>query len=422
MGKHYGLDVSTFLALADTPAAYAGQADKLPHVNATEDALAFTPWKVFSATKIFDGQTASPPTYYLQAITTFPNINPADSGGKMHRCCAIGIGGNIYVGGGRYFNTGIYNNQWWKYNIATEKWTKLANLPDNYGFSVNWRDCIGFYNGKIYLRAEYKENSYTNALLEYNIAGDSWDAYASFGTGATHHYILAACTDALYLAVDTEFKKWDYGLHSWTDLTALPSTPLAGGIIGDEVYAVVGTATYKYNKGTTNWDDQVQAAPAILGGAGGYVEDMDAVWALNRTTSIVYRYTPAGGWVAQFTYARDSWEWGYMIQFTGESKVYCFFDDTETHSGFDDLVACGSIHLYNPDSLVWEIYAATFTAGDFLVIDTGQVPIVCEKDGLLKFTATGLSAFFIMETGRYLITLSKDYTFANTKLWKSVWG
>ncbi|GAJ06275.1 unnamed protein product, partial [marine sediment metagenome] len=229
----------------------------------------------FTKTKIFNGRTAVPPTAYLKPVTTYPNRNPVDSGGMMQRSIAIAIDGNIYVGGGRYWNPGYYNNQWWKYNVAGGAWTRLADLPANYGFSVNWRNCTGYYNGKIYLRAEYVNNSYSRKLLAYDIAGDSWAVYETFGTGATHRYVLAACTDALYLAVDTAFQKWDYTAHTWAALRALGDKPLAGGIVGDDVYAIYDDKTYKYNKGTNAWDDQAHAAPAGTTSmiCGCYIED-----------------------------------------------------------------------------------------------------------------------------------------------------
>ena len=411
-----------FVDLKDTPAAYAGQALKPIRVNAGVTALEFTNWLKFTGTKIFDGQTASPPTRYLKPVTMYPNINPVDSGGWLQRSFAVAVGGNIYVGGGRYRYEGYYNNQWWKYNIATAKWTKLQNLPANYGCSVNWRQCTGHYNGKIYILTQYINNDYSRKLLEYDIAGDSWAVYDTFGSLATKKHLLAACTDYLYLARDELFQRFHYDTHALDSLTSLSGDPLAGGNIADEVYAVVGTTTYKYNKGTTNWDNQAQAAPATLMGTGSFIVDVDELWALNRTTNIIYKYTPAGGWVSQFTYGRDSWEWGYFMQLTGEDKIYCYFDDTETHSGFDDLVACGSVHVYDPASLNWCLLAVDLVAGDFIVVDTGGVPILVEKDGVLKWTCTGLSTFFVMESGRYYFTLSKDYTMINTKIWKSVWG
>ncbi|GAI62355.1 unnamed protein product, partial [marine sediment metagenome] len=296
-------------------------------------------------------------------------------------------------------------------------------LPANYSCSVNWRQCIGYYNGKIYIRAEYINNNYTDKLLEYDVAGDNWATYSTFESMVSHKYLLAACTDYLYLALDTTFKRFHYDTHAWDDLANLADDPFAGGVISDDIIAVVGTTTYKYNKGLDQWDDQSQAVPTdILKGSGGFIEDLDEIWALDRTPSIIYKYTAAGGWVAQFTYGRDSWEWGYFMQLTGEDRVYCYFDDTESHAGYTDLVAGGSVHVYDPASLNWCLLAADLVAGDFIVVDTGGVPILVEKDGVLKWTCTGLSTFFIMESGRYYFTLSKDYTMLNTKIWKSVWG
>ncbi|MBA7579689.1 hypothetical protein ES708_21565 [subsurface metagenome] len=413
-----------FLALTDTPASYAGQKTKVPQVNEAENALEFIAAARFTTTKIFDGRTASPPTLYLRGVTRYPNYNPVDSGGRMQRSIAIAIDGNIYVGGGRYFTVDIWNNQWWKYNVAGGAWTRLTDLPANYGFTVNWRSCTGYYNGKIYLRAEYLDNAYNRKLLEYDIAGDSWAVYDTFGDLHSARYVLAACTDALYLAVDTTFKKWDYTTHTWTDLAALGDAPRAGGIIGDEVYAVYDDKTYKYNKVGNTWDDQAHPRPSGYVGfvCGCYIEDMDELWGLSYTTEKVYKYTTAGGWVQQFTYARDSRVWNFMLQLTGEDKIYCYFDNPESYLDYDDLVACGSIHVYDPDSLNWELLGVDLDQGDFMIIDPGGVPVLMEKDGILKLTVSELTTFFITEAGRYRFILSKDYSFTDVNIWRSVWG
>ncbi|MBA7546982.1 hypothetical protein ES705_39384 [subsurface metagenome] len=415
------LGVKEFVKLSDTPAAYAGKALKPVQVNAGVTALEFTNWRKFTGTKIFDGQTASPPTRYLKPVTMYPNINPDGSGGALQRSFATIAAGEIYTGGGRYTTLGVYNTQWWKYTIATGKWTRLANLPNNYGSSVNWRSNAGYFNGKIYLRAEYLNNDYSRKLLIYDIAGDSWTSLETWGSMSTHNYILACCTDSLYLAVDTDFRKIDYTTLAITVLTALASDPLAGGVCGDDVIAAHGNATYRYNKGTTAWDNMAQAYPNYIHGSGCFVEDGDALYYVNDDYDIFQKYTIAGGWVAQFTCGRATRMPDYLLQVSGEAKIYCYWDNPESYTATDN-VACGSIHVYDPDSLNWCLLATDLVAGDFIVVDTGGVPILVEVNGMLKWTCTGLSTFFIMESGRYYFTLSKDYTMINTKIWKSVWG
>jgi len=416
--------VTNFVGLADTPASYSGQADKLPHVKATEDALEFTPWKAFSKTKIFDGATASPPTRYLKPLTIFPNHTPSGSGGRLQRIFAICVGGYIYVGGGRFWEV-VYNKQVWRYKPATGEWARMANLPDNYGF-YQQNNVAGYHDGKIYLYANYKAAPYCTKLLEYNIAGNSWTVYDAFGTNALHKTVLACLSDGLYLCLDQHLQIWDYTAHTWSGEKAAPPDEFeVGGRIGDDIYCLGRTnvKTYKYNKGGNSWDDQTQDAPVGLhNGCACYVEDADEIWAYYLNGRVCYKYTTAGGWVSQFTYGRDSAQWDWFLQFSGETKLYAVFGIGGLETSYEDNVYSGSIHTYDPDSLNWELLGVDLTQGDFIVIDTGDVPVLVEKDGVLKWTATGLATFFIMEPGRYLFTLSKDYTYDNTKIWKSVWG
>ena len=413
--------VTTFIGLTDTPASYAGQQTKVPKVKAAQDGLEFLAVG-FTGTTVFDGQTASPPTRYLTPLTTYPNRNPSGSGAAMQRSFAIAVNGEIYVGGGRYATVGIYNNQWWKYTIATGKWTRLANLPGNYGGTVNSRGHVGHHAGKIYIRAEYLENNHTQHLLIYDIAGNSWSTLATWGALYDHKYLMAPCSDALYLSVDSDFRKINYATLAITDLANMPADARVGGNIGDEIrYAGMDNKTYLYNKGADSWGDQDQP---IVGQfySGCWVEDFDAFWAVGEDDHKFYKYTPAGGWVAQFTYGRNCRAPDYLFVFTGENIVYAYWDNPESYSGFTDNVVSGTIQYYNPTTLLWELLAMTLNAGDFLVVDTGQSPVYCELDGLYKFTATGLSTTFIMETGRYRFTMSKDYPFANTKIYRAVWG
>ncbi|MBA7523175.1 hypothetical protein ES705_16531 [subsurface metagenome] len=424
MGYGSAGGAEVFLDLKDTPGVYTGQALKPVQVNAGVNALEFTTWRKFTGTKIFDGQTASPPTRYLKPVTTFPNINPSGSGNKFHRVFAIGVGGYIYMGGGRYSTIDIYNRQVWRYQLSTGEWERLSDLPNDYGFLQE--NCIaGENDGKIYVYAHYLQNNYTTKLLAYNIAGDSWTVYDGFGSPIGTKVVLAALTDYLYLTIDQVCKRWDYTLHTWGDRAAAPDEFEVGGNIGDEMYCLGRTNdhTYKHNKAGDSWDDQSQDAPvALYFGFAHYVEDHDELWASNSTHRTVYKYTTAGGWVSQFTYGRDSGLWDWFLQLAGETKLYALFAINQMESGFDDNVGSGSVHLYDPDSLNWCLLVTDLNAGSFIVVDTGGVPIQVEKDGVLKWTCTGLSTFFIMETGRYYFTLSKDYTMLNTKIWKSVWG
>lgn len=152
------IGVKEFSKLIDTPDTYSEQKAKFAKVKETEDGLQFYFGDRFTATKIFDGATASPPTRYLKPLTIFPNHTPSESGGRLQRIFAICVGEYIYVGGGRFYEV-VYNKQVWRYKPATGEWARMADLPDNYGF-YQQNNVAGYHDGKIYLYANYKAAPY----------------------------------------------------------------------------------------------------------------------------------------------------------------------------------------------------------------------------------------------------------------------
>ncbi|GAI41534.1 unnamed protein product, partial [marine sediment metagenome] len=230
--------VTNFLALTDTPAAYTGQAEKMVNVKAAEDGVEFSTPGAFTKTKVFDGSIATPPTINYVPYTTVPyyDFNPSKG---LYRFFAIVVGDYIYVGGGSN-PSGIaqYTNKFFRFNMVTEKWQRLANLPVN-GNTFYENSCAGYYNGKIYFASSFENASFYMKILEYTIATNSWSVVADFPTfGGLDELILVACSDALYLhqsnnAPASRFDKMDYSTYAWTSLTAFPfDRVIIGGKIG----------------------------------------------------------------------------------------------------------------------------------------------------------------------------------------------
>ncbi|MBA7647310.1 hypothetical protein ES703_55082 [subsurface metagenome] len=418
--------VDTFTGLLDTPDSFAGQANKLTRVNAGQTALEFAAHSKFTKTKVFDGSEATPSTWYYQPWTMTPYwLNITD--GRLSGFGAIIINDNLYVFGGRYGGGATeIQNGCYKFNLTTERWTKLANLPAA-AYNIEEQTSQASYNnGKIYWGVT--NNQDYKKLLEYTIASDSWAVYDLPAVAGTYGKVMcSACTDNLYVVIQASahyLYEFDYVGHGWTVKTAPPGQPRCLGKIGDEVYLVLfNGVTYKYNKAAPAWDDQSQDCPISAVGAS-YDEDELAMWVTegNITGHKVYRYTPAGGWVLQFTNTRLNIEWAHcLIPREGTTKLAYFvfhFNGTEKGESFMG----GAVSKYE-SSGAWKLLSQAFSQGDLMIINETQgVPVACELNGALRFIATGLNTICVIDTGTYLFSLSKNFDFAGVDIYRSVWG
>lgn len=422
--------VTSFLALTDTPAAYTGDAEKVAKVKATEDGVEFTTPGQFTKTKVFDGAVATPPTINYVPYTTVPYYD-FDPDKGLYRFFAVVVGDYIYVGGGRSpIGTGQYTNKFFRFNMKTEKWQRLADLPVN-GHTFVENSCAGYYNGKIYFACAWQDANWYKKILEYTIATNSWSAVADWpALTSVDEIVLITCSDALYLhqskSGSYRFDKMDYTTHAWTPLTDLADRTMVGGKIGDDVYCLSYASpalTYKYDKVGDSWADQGQNCPLASGGAC-YVEDADELWIRSfALDSACYKYTTAGGWVQQYTQARATYPWEWAVQPSGMEGFYGIWGVAVLYNaGQTEGIWSGSIQEYRTGG-IWELLTQDFDQGDLMVMNvTSGVPVNVEKGGILRFISTGLDTVYVVEAGTYYFTLDKDYEFKGVEIYRSVWG
>ena len=419
--------------MTDTPSAYAGASQRQARVNLAEDALEFVVGSKFTTTRVFDGATASPPTIYLLPYTMIPYYDLGyGQFNRLYGFLAAVHDGYIYVAGG-YDGIGTSTNLHFRFNLTTEKWERLANLPGDYrNFSTSF-PVSGYHSGKLYYYAPYGPSNWQ--VLEYDIASNAWTwiGTAPNCPGNADEAVLFAASDALYLyqtdrtepAFHT-FDKMDYATHAWTNLTAPPANPChTGGVIVNEIYIVERTGsrrTLAYNKAGDSWLFTIHNCPTFLGVPGFYNEDQDAIWgATYSKPSDVYKYTPAGGWVHQFTTARDTWPWDWILQPSGKQGWYALHGRSGEGNGTEP-VSGGAIQEYI-DTGIWNLLKQHFEEGDLLIVnETSGVPVHVEANGALKFIANGLQTVYIIDTTDYVFTLNKDYRYDGLEIWRSVWG
>ena len=425
--------VTSFIELADTPVAYAGQAQRIAAVNLAEDALEFRPHSKFTTTKVFDGDTAVPPTIYFTPFGMIPYHDFSEEGKGVYEYGAIVVGDHMYVFGGQSpGGPSEYTNLHYRYNFNTGLWEKRASLPVN-GHTDYFCPVVGYRGGKIYWACAYNGPNYYKKILEYDPVPNTWMAIGDWpAIGDFDELWMLAASDAIYLhqsdsSFGQRFDKLDYATHVWTALTNMGQRSKVAGLISDQIYAVgIDGHTYKYDKVGNTWADQAQNCPlgAAFNVGACYDETQSAVWVRSATigAAIHYKYTPAGGWVAQFTAARHSYPWDWLLVRTNDRFMYALWGYGHVIGGQNEKVASGAIQRYEPAS-VWELLTQAFNEGDLLIMNQpGKVPVNVEKDGILKFISQGMETVYIVETGNYYFTLSKDFSLRGVEIWRSVWG
>lgn len=428
--------VDLFTGLLDTPGSYVGAAAKIAKVKASLDGLEFAVISKFTTTKVFDGATASPPTIYFSPLTLCPHhafYQQQEDG--IRAFGALVVGDYIYMFGGKSATgTAHYTNLHYRFNITTHLWEKRANVPVS-GNTKEWLPVTGHHDGKIYWACQSNSSGDYKKILEYTIATDTWAVVADFPVQTDLDELwMVCCSDALYLHQSSSdfgqrMDKMDYTTKAWTACAADWRSHNAC-VIGDEIYAVnrITMDTYLYNKSPVDtWTDTGYDLPAAVGiSSGCCYDEAEEEWWLRDSVALGscphWKFTPAAGWVLQFTGARHSYPWDWCLRRNTDKKLYCLWGYCAVIGGQNEPIASGSIQAYEP-ATVWELLTQTFNAGDLMILDIySGVPVKVEKDGKLYIVSDGMSVVYVVDTGSYYFTLSKNFDMKGVDIYRSVWG
>ncbi|MBN1161592.1 MAG: hypothetical protein JXA17_06585 [Dehalococcoidales bacterium] len=193
--------------------------------------------------------------------------------------CNVAAGGALACDGNNYIYAlhGNLSGDWHqdryfsRYDIASNTWTSLANTPS----SVGEGGSLTFDGTYIYaLRGNYRQH-----FWRYDIATNSWSylAYtpAGVGGGGALTYAGGDYIYALRGSSTNNFWKYSISGDTWTSLTGTPSGVDEGGALaadGDNyVYALKGLNTvtfWRYNISTDSWlaMPDTPATPCVYGG------------------------------------------------------------------------------------------------------------------------------------------------------------
>lgn len=152
---------------------------------------------------------------------------------------------NLLISDGTVYNSGYYNNQWWKYHFRTDKWIKMDNYPyRSMGCVIphaegGRRLVTGTYEGYLYWHSDEESaggdthsgtatagaaNTLTDSTASFTTTGHSLKqlpVYIVAGTGAGQRRIISSNT-ATVLTVET----------NWTTNPSTDSVYLVGALRG----------------------------------------------------------------------------------------------------------------------------------------------------------------------------------------------
>jgi N-acetylneuraminic acid mutarotase len=237
------------------------------------------------------------------------------------RFCAVAetVGEKIYVGlgyNGNGFST--VTNDWYEYDIGTNKWTKKQTFPGDaranaVSFSINGKIYVGL--GTNYNRNN-KEQVFTD-LFEYDPATDKWSAKADFPSEGRDQPVFFTIANKGYVgtgntipssaeSVKSDFWEYDPATNKWAAKEDFPTRARCrafGFAIGNKGYLGGGedlnvnklSDFFEYDPATNTWNKKLPISVAVsrsrgfsFNGAGYVVGGL--LGTSNTNSNIVYKF------------------------------------------------------------------------------------------------------------------------------------
>jgi len=230
--------------------------------------------------------------------------------------------GALYaIDGGEQNETGEATKHFYKYDIASDSWSKLADAPDAWGLGS---DIVSDGNGTIYAvrgRSTYE-------FWSYDVAGDTWNEslpnvspYQIYTTNG-HPLVFVneaygspeVCSSGCLFAFrgnnNRQFMRFDIGENQWYSATEIPSalggvhygSSLAYDSVNGNLYALRGyndDEFMKYDVDAETWDSasgDTPDAPGAVYRGGALVYLNGYIYALRgENLTGFWRYDISGG-------------------------------------------------------------------------------------------------------------------------------
>jgi N-acetylneuraminic acid mutarotase len=192
---------------------------------------------------------------YLKPKKSFP-------GEARENSVAVALNGAIYTGLGKSRATNQSLKDWWKYNPATDVWTRVADCPQR-AIAVH----VFSINNKAYIGMGVFDDYRSNAFYSYDPASNTWSAINSFpGTqtlfgaffnSGQYGYIVGGeqRTPSAFIKVNDVWR-FDPAHNSWKQLSPFPgiAREMANGFtLNNKGYVVGGSIQAPYSAITEAW-------------------------------------------------------------------------------------------------------------------------------------------------------------------------
>ncbi|MCU0320819.1 MAG: T9SS type A sorting domain-containing protein [Chitinophagaceae bacterium] len=202
-------------------------------------------------------------------ITNVWSVDSSVAGGNRAYANAMHYNNKIFVTGGA---DGQSYNDTWMYDIATDNWTRKADIPTYFVQRAQAR--IG---SKLYLIGGYNQfssgSNYSNQLLEYDMDNNTWATKTAFPvTGGLRNMAAFVINNELYAGLGWAgtstplqnykgFYKYNFTTNAWVALANCPASgtgELTGSFaIADTGYVVFADGNmYAYNRVNNTWSQK----------------------------------------------------------------------------------------------------------------------------------------------------------------------
>lgn len=246
---------------------------------------------------------------------------------------------------------GIYPNDLWEYNPATDSWSQKADFPGQARTTVS----SFVLNGRAYvLGGVTADNFYSNEVWEYNPATDAWVSKATLpNTGASFPFAFSIGSKGYYMGGEvnsletTDLYEFNPTSNIWTPRASFPGAARQAGVsfvLNGMAYCGLGMAAYD-----TMFGDFFRYDPAAnTWAAQGDFDGGERAWA---TAAVVNNKAYVGsGWDFN-TFFKDWWELsvttGILNQHNTRTDLVVFPNPAKGSLKLDLKATEGKIHIYD---------------------------------------------------------------------------
>lgn len=262
--------------------------------------------------------------------------------------------GNIYCGLGRGKESNLGLNDWWKYNIATNVWTKMADCPVS-----AWVTTSFSADNKGYIGLGILNGNYSNDFYCYSPTTNTWKIVASFPGYYTSRGSTFSTKEAGYLVGgdvkngrSSEVWKYTPATNSWNRLPDFPGVATSFSntfMIGNKGYYIGGIGlgldylrkdAWSFDFSSQTWK-RIADIPYEAGSCLGFSFGLQGKGYIGSGTTNI-RYTgDLSDYVYEYNPVTDSWK--KIDKIFGPVKYLPGY----TSSGDTGYIICGNAYEFS---------------------------------------------------------------------------